>query len=234
MELIRINKFLGNSGVCSRRQADEYIEAGRISINGVVVEKLGTMVNQTTDKVALDGVNIEKDKKNIYIMLNKPQGYVTTSKDQYNRPSVVDLIKEHGRIYPVGRLDMYSEGLLLLTNDGEFTNSITHPSKQIAKTYIVKVDIDISDKQLKDLESGVDIDGYVTGKAISKRISSNEFELCIFEGKNRQIRRMCESLGFNVINLKRIKIGKLELGNLKKGEYLLLKEKDLKKIHFSD
>lgn len=234
MELIRINKFLGNSGVCSRRQADEYIEAGRISINGVVVEKLGTMVNQTTDKVALDGVNIEKDKKNIYIMLNKPQGYVTTSKDQYNRPSVVDLIKEHGRIYPVGRLDMYSEGLLLLTNDGEFTNSITHPSKQIAKTYIVKVDIDISDKQLKDLENGVDIDGYVTGKAISKRISSNEFELCIFEGKNRQIRRMCESLGFNVINLKRIKIGKLELGNLKKGEYLLLKEKDLKKIHFSD
>lgn len=231
MELIRINKFLSNNGVCSRRQADVYVDAGRVRINGRVVDKLGTMVNEETDEVKVDGQIIKKEEKKLYIMLNKPQGYVTTAKDQFNRPSVLDLIKDCGRIYPVGRLDMYSEGLLLLTNDGEFTNSITHPKKHIAKTYIVKVDVDISDKQLTLLENGVNIDEYITAKAISKRISKNEFELCIFEGKNRQIRRMCEALDLNVLNLKRVRIGQLDLGNLKTGQYIELNDKQIEKIY---
>lgn len=231
METIRINKFLSNNGVCSRRQADQYIDAGRVKINNVVVDKLGTMVNEETDEVKVDGEIVKTQTKQLYIMLNKPQGYITTAKDQYNRPSVLDLIKGYGRIYPVGRLDMYSEGLLLLTNDGEFTNSITHPKKHIAKTYVVKVDIDISDKQLASLENGVDIDGYTTAKSISKRISKNEFELCIFEGKNRQIRRMCESLDLNVLSLKRIKIGQLDMGDLKPGQYIELNSKQIEKIY---
>lgn len=230
METIRLNKFLSSNGICSRRQADEYIDAGRVKINEKVVDKLGTMVNDG-DTVKVDGQTVNRKTKNVYIMLSKPQGYVTTAKDQFNRPSVLDLVKGFDRIYPVGRLDMYSEGLLLLTNDGEFTNSITHPKKHIAKTYVVKVDMDISDKQLELLEKGVDIDGYVTAKAMSRRISKNEFEMCIFEGKNRQIRRMCEAVDLNVLSLKRIKIGQLELGNLKAGQYIELNDSQIEKIY---
>ncbi len=230
MDKIRLNKFLSNNGVCSRRQADEYIQAGRVKVNNKMIDKLGTVVDEKEDEIKVDGEIVKTGKKNIYIMLNKPQGYVTTSKDQFNRPSVMDLVTGYGRIYPVGRLDMYSEGLLILTDDGEFTNSITHPKKHIAKTYLVKVDQEISEGQLQMLESGVDIDGYLTAKANSRRISKNEFELCIFEGKNRQIRRMCEVLNLNVISLKRIKIGQLELGNLQIGKYIELDNNQIKKI----
>lgn len=225
----RLNKFLANSGVCSRRKADEYIESGRVSVNGIVVTELGTKVTKK-DKVCVDGKEITDDSQKVYVKLNKPVGVVSTAKEQFGRQCVTDLVDVGVRLYPVGRLDMYSEGLILLTNDGEFVNSIIHPTRHVSKTYEVTLTREISDEDIEKLKSGVDIGGYVTKKADITKLDSNMLKIVIYEGKNRQIRKMCEVLGYKVKRLKRIKIGRLELGTLKVGRYEFLSENDIEKI----
>ena len=229
MEPIRINKYIASSGVCSRREAEKYILDGKVKVNGQVVSELSTKIC-SQDKVELDRKQISLEEEKVYIMLNKPRGYVTTSKEQFGRPSVLDLVNIKQRVYPVGRLDMDSQGLLILTNDGEFTNNIIHPTKHIKKEYEVKLSYDISDEDIIKLEQGVDIGDYITRPAIVKRVSNNQILITISEGKNRQIRKMCEAIGNKVKFLKRISIGKLLLGNLKEGQYKYLTTKEIEKI----
>ncbi len=228
--MIRLNKYIAQSGVCSRRKADEHIANKEVKINGQTIFELGTMVDETKDIVNVKGENISLVKRKIYIMLNKPEGYVTTSVEQFDRPCVIDLIKEEERVFPVGRLDMETEGLLLLTNDGQFANKLMHPSKKINKVYIAKVTGDITDDAIQRLKKGVEIDDYTTAPALVEKISKEELKITIHEGKNRQVRKMCAAVGLNVIQLKRIKIGNLELGNLRLGKYKLLKSYEIKNL----
>lgn len=221
----RLNKYIASCGICSRRKADDLILQGRVKINNEVVTNLGAQVN-SNDIVEVDNKEINKEEKKVYIMLNKPKGYVTTSHDQFNRKSVLDLINEDVRVYPIGRLDMYTEGLLLLTNDGEFSNKMMHPRNKVEKTYIVTTDTKITNKQINDLRTGVDIGGYITKPAKVRILNNNRLEIIISEGKNRQVRRMCESVGINLLNLRRVKIGNLKLGNLQSGKYRYLTEQE--------
>lgn len=229
MEEIRINKFLSSAGISSRRNAEEIILQGRVKINGEVVTELGTKI-KVKDEVQVDGKVISLALRKIYIMLNKPKGYITTSKEQFNRPCVLDLLDTTDRVFSVGRLDMDSEGLLLLTNDGDFANKIIHPSKHVAKKYEVVLRENISCEQIKKLENGIDIGGYITAPAKVVKVKDNVILLTIQEGKNRQIRKMCEAIENKVINLKRLSIGNLELGSLKAGQYIYLNEKQINKI----
>lgn len=229
MDEIRINKYIASSGVCSRRNADDIISSGRVKINGQVITELGTKVTNK-DVVEIDGKIISIEANKVYIMLNKPKGYVTTSKEQFNRPSVLELVNVRERVFAVGRLDMDSEGLLILTNDGDFANKIIHPTKHVSKEYEVKLKNKIEDAALDKLRSGVDIGGYVTKPAIVKKINDTEFIIAISEGKNRQIRRMCEAVENKVVSLKRVAIGGLDLGNLESGKYRILSDDDISKI----
>lgn len=221
----RLNKYIASCGVCSRRKADELIQSGKVSVNEKVITELGYKV-QDGDIVKVDKKQISKEEKKVYIILNKPRGYVTTSSEQFGRKSVLDLINEDVRVYPIGRLDMYTEGLLLLTNDGEFAHSVMHPKNEVEKVYEVTTDARITDEQKNTLENGVDIGDYITKPAIVKIISDTKFEITIHEGKNRQIRRMCENANINLLNLKRIKEGNIKLGNLKTGKYRYLTEEE--------
>ena len=229
MEEIRINKYIASSGVCSRRKAEEYILAGKVLVNGVVNTELGYKVKEK-DIVVVDGKQISLEENKVYIMLNKPKGYVTTSQEQFGRPSVLDIVKVEERVYPVGRLDMDSEGLLILTNDGEFSNNVIHPTKHISKKYEVVLKENITETAIKKLESGVDIGGYVTRPAKVEKVTDKKILITIGEGKNRQVRRMIEAVDNKVLNLKRIAIGGLKLDKLKSGEYLILDEKLVNKI----
>lgn len=229
MEEIRINKYIASSGVCSRRKAEEYILAGKVLVNGVVNTELGYKVKEE-DIVVVDGKQISLEENKVYIMLNKPKGYVTTSKEQFGRPSVLDLVKVEERVYPVGRLDMDSEGLLILTNDGEFSNNVIHPTKHISKKYEVVLKENITEVSIKKLENGVDIGGYVTRPAKVEKVTDKKILITIGEGKNRQVRRMIETVDNKVLNLKRIAIGGLKLDKLKSGEYIKLDEKLINKI----
>lgn len=218
--MIRLNKYIAECGICSRRSADNLISSGKVKLNGNVVTELGTKIDEDKDEIKVEDKKIIRESKYVYIMLNKPKGYVTTSKEQFGRKSVLDLIDTDLRVYPIGRLDMYTEGLLLLTNDGEFADKMMHPKNKIEKTYIVKVSGNITKEKLNNLRNGVDIGGYITRKAIVKELKKeNELEIVISEGKNRQVRKMCETVGLRVLNLKRIKIGKLSLGDLEIGKY---------------
>lgn len=226
--MIRLNKYIAQCGVCSRRKADECIEDKEVKINGEIVFEKGVMVDETKDIVNVKGKDISLVKRKIYIMLNKPAGYVTTSIEQFDRPCVIDLIKEEERVFPVGRLDMETEGLLLLTNDGNFANKLMHPSKKINKVYVAKISGVITEEAIQKLKKGVDIDGYVTAPAIVVKTAKDELQITIHEGKNRQIRKMCTAVGLNVVHLKRIKIGNLELGELKLGKYRMLRLNEIK------
>lgn len=228
--MIRLNKYIAQCGVCSRRKADEYIDSKQVAINGQIVFEKGTMVDELKDKVTVENKVITLEKNKIYIMLNKPEGYVTTSIEQFNRPCVIDLIKEEERVFAVGRLDMETEGMLILTNDGDFANKLMHPSKKMDKVYIAKVKGNITEEIIKKLRIGVDIGGYTTAPAKVEKISRDELQIIIHEGKNRQVRKMCEAVDLNVIHLKRIKIGKLELGNLKLGKYRMLKLREIRNM----
>lgn len=225
----RINKFIASCGICSRRRADELISKGKVEVNGEIVTDMGHKVD-INDIVKVEGKIINKEEKKVYIALNKPKGYVTTSNDQFNRKNVIDLIDEKVRVYPIGRLDMYTEGLLLLTNDGEFANAIMHPRNKIEKTYIVVTDTLVTKEQIESLKNGVDIGDYITKPAKVRSISKDRLEIIISEGKNRQVRRMCESVGINLLNLKRVKIGNVELGNLQTGKYRYLTEEEKKSM----
>lgn len=236
MEKVRVQKIIAESGYCSRRKAEELISQGRVKINGRECG-LGDKALPGKDIVSVDGENIfvPKKKQMYYIMLHKPRGYVTTMSDELDRKCVTDLIKDlPARVYPVGRLDKNSEGLLLFTNDGQFANDIMHPSKHISKTYRVTVRPDISDEQLVQLSEGVVIDGRKTLPAtvlvLDKQPGRVVLQMTIHEGRNRQIRKMCEAVGLEVARLKRTSVGPLKLGMLKPGEYRELKPDELRAL----
>ncbi len=236
MEKIRIQKIIAESGYCSRRKAEEFIEAGRVKVNGRPC-KLGDKALAGKDIITVDGekINVAKKRALYYIMLHKPRGYVTTMNDELGRKCVTELIKDiPDRVYPVGRLDKNSEGLLLLTNDGSFANDIMHPSRHVSKTYRVTVRPDVNDDQLVQLASGVEIDGRKTAECsvvvLDKEPGRVVLQMTIHEGRNRQIRKMCEAVGLEVARLKRTSIGPLKLGMLKPGEYRELKPDELRAI----
>lgn len=230
---IRIQKVLSDNGIMSRRKAEDAIRAGRITVNGRTAV-LGNPVNPTRDLIAIDGqkVQLQKRKTNIYLMLNKPRGYVTTTSDELGRRCVTDLVQDAPlRVYPVGRLDRNSEGLLFMTNDGNFANTIMHPSNHITKTYRVTVRPDITDEQAAKMSAGIVIDGKKTLPAtvivLEKQEGRVVLQVTISEGRNRQVRRMCEAVGLQVARLKRISVGPVKLGMLKPGKWRQLKPSEL-------
>lgn len=236
----RLQKYLATCGVASRRKCEELIKEGKIKVNGRVVTELGTKVSNK-DKVEFNGKVIKENNKKVYILLNKPIGYVTTVKDQFDRPTVMDLVKkEKTRLLPVGRLDMYTSGALILTNDGEFINKITHPKNEIEKTYNVTLNGIITQEDANKLKNGVEIEEnnekVKTGKAKVKILKTDEeknisrIQITIHEGKNREVRKMCEAIDKKVLALHRAKIGNLDVKDLKLGTYRYLTKSDLKKI----
>lgn len=228
---VRLQKYMAENGIASRRKSEELIAAGKVRVNGKIAA-VGDKVDPKHDKVTVSGKRVVKVKKNVYIMLHKPRGFITTMHDEMGRKCVAELIQDvPERVYPVGRLDRESEGLLLLTNDGEFANALTHPSRHVPKTYRVTVRPDVTQEQLAAFENGIEIDGRPTLPAEVRVLDKQEgrvvLEVVIYEGRNRQIRKMCEALGLEVARLKRTKIGSLKLGMLKQGEYRYLSEDEL-------
>ena len=240
MEEIRLQKFLAEAGVASRRKSEELILAGKVTVNGNVVTELGTKINPEKDKITYNGKNVENNIKKVYILLNKPIGYVTTSKDQFSRDTVLDLIKVKERIVPCGRLDMYTSGALILTNDGDFVYTITHPKHEITKTYTVTLKGIVAEEEVEKLRNGVEIDDngvpYKTKKAKVKILKTDmekdisRLEIVIHEGKNRQVRKMCEAVNRKVLALHRAKIGDLSVKDLKLGTWRYLKEFEINKL----
>ena len=225
-EIVRLQKYMAMCGAASRRGAEEIITAGRVTVNGEKITEQGVKVEIGADTVKLDGKVIKPSGKLYYIMLNKPAGYVTTVKDQFERPTVIDLVATeiNERIFPVGRLDYETEGLLLLTNDGDFTYKVTHPKHNIDKTYIAVLKGGITIKGLAQLRSGVKLDdGFVTSPAQVEMLDAENghttIKITIHEGKNRQVRRMFEAVGSKVKELQRVSIGTVELGNLPLGRW---------------
>lgn len=233
---VRLQKFMAEQGVASRRKSEDLIRAGKVKVNGHIAE-IGMKINPRKDLVTVGKQKLTnvKNRKMVYIMLNKPRGYVTTVSDELGRKTVMDLLPDFGcRIYPVGRLDKDSEGLLLLTNDGSFTNCMTHPSHEYAKVYRVTVRPAVNDEILFNLRNGIEIDGRKTAPCEITVLTEEEnrvvLEFILHEGRNRQIRKMCESQGLEVARLKRISIGPIKLGMLKQGDYKELSEQDVKKL----
>lgn len=225
-EIVRLQKYIAMCGVASRRAAEQLISDGNVLVNGEKVTEQGVKVEVGADKVTVNGKLVKPSGKNYYIMLNKPVGYVSTVKDQFERPTVLDLIGSEitERIFPVGRLDYDTEGLLILTNDGDFTYKVTHPKHNIDKTYIAVLKGGISIKGLAQLRSGVRLDdGFVTSPAAVEMLDATgghtTIKITIHEGKNRQVRRMFEAVGSKVVELQRISIGSVKLGNLPLGRW---------------
>jgi len=228
----RLQKFMAQNGIASRRKCEELIASGLVKVNGSIVSEPGHKIDIETDMVEVDGRIIESSQTELfYYLLNKPKGYVSTAKDQFGRPSVVSLIKSSARLYPVGRLDYDTEGLIIITNDGELTNKLTHPSYSIAKEYEAKVKGAIPDKAIEDFERGIDIGGYITQPAEMKIVEIHKnfsiIRITISEGKNRQVRKMCAALGHEVLELKRIAIGNLIVGDLEVGKYRELSKQEV-------
>lgn len=230
---MRINKYIALSGVCSRRDADILIQEGRVSVNGSILKTLGAQVLDS-DIVELDGKRIRPSSTKVYYLLNKPLGYVTTTDDQFGRPKVTDLVPDLFRVFPVGRLDYNTTGLLILTNDGDFANKISHPSFDLIKTYVAKINGLITSQELSELSQGINLSGRMTSKAkytlISQDSQNSVVQVQIHEGRNRQIRRSFEAFGYAVLELDRTKIGPLEKGNLSCGQYRTLEAEELELI----
>ncbi len=240
MEKIRIQKIIADSGVCSRRKAEELIMANRVKVNGHPAI-IGQKLDPQRDLITVDGerVEVEKKKQHVYLMMNKPRGYLTSMTDDRGRRCVTELLPPDlpVRVYPIGRLDLNSEGLLLFTSDGDFANDLMHPSRQVTKTYRVTVRPDITDEQAAKISAGVYIDGRITAPAnvLIKTKEPNRVvaEITIHEGRNRQIRKMCEAVGLEVARLKRISIGPIRLGMLKPGTTRELTKEELKAIRMA-
>lgn len=238
MEEIRLQKYMADRGVASRRKCEEYIVQGRVQVNGKIITQLGIKINPQNDIVLLDNEPIRSSKMDlVYILLNKPIGYVTTVKDQFKRETVLDLVKDvKTRLVPVGRLDMYTSGALILTNDGDFIYQVTHPKHEIEKTYVATVKGEITQIEVKQLQQGVKIEDYTTKPAkvkilkIDKEKDISRIEITIHEGKNRQVRKMCEAIGKRVMALHRSKIGSLNVKDLKIGKWRYLKQEEVKNI----
>lgn len=230
----RLQKFIANSGFCSRRKAEEYITNGFVKVNGNTVRELGTKINPDKDEVMVKNQRIEKVNKKIYVLLNKPIGYVTTTKEQFGRDMVTDLINIKEKLLPVGRLDMYTSGALILTNDGEFIFKVTHPKYEIEKTYNVTIRGEITEDEIEKLRNGIQIDDYVSGKAkvkilkIDKEKGISRIEITIHEGKNREVRKMFSALDKKVLALHRSKIEDISVKNLKLGEWRYLSDSEVK------
>jgi len=226
---MRLQKFLSEAGLCSRRHGEELILAARVSVNGVVITKLGTKIDPENDIVEVGGNRIEAKNNLIYIALNKPKGYVTTCSRERDK-IVLDLIDIPERVYPVGRLDKDSSGLLLLTNDGRLHNMLSHPSFDHEKEYEVVLSRSVADEALDKMASGIQLSEGMTRPARIKRISSYKFLIVLKEGRNRQIRRMVEKVGNRVNELKRIRISNVKLGGLKEGCWRYLTEKEKREL----
>lgn len=236
-EQIRLQKYLAGCGIASRRKSEELIENGKIKVNGEVVKKLGIKINPNIDRVEYNGKEVKNNTKEYtYILLNKPIDYVTTVKDQFNRKTVLDLVNIHKRLVPVGRLDMYTSGAIILTNDGNFVYKVTHPKHEISKTYNVTVVGIVNKEEIEKLKNGVDIGGFITSRAEVKILKIDEgknttrLQITIHEGKNRQIRKMCDSINKKVLSLHRTKIGNITVKNLKIGEWRYLKKSEIETL----
>ncbi len=234
MALMRLQKIISERGVASRRKAEELIEQGKVKVNGRVA-KLGDKADDRKDVISVCGKKLEKAEMPVYLMLNKPRGYVTTLKDEQGRKCVADLVETTGaRIYPVGRLDRDSEGLLLMTNDGDFANAITHPSRHLPKYYRVTLRGQISEEQLEIFSKGIVIDGRRTAPAevviVLSQPERTVIEVILREGRNRQIRRTCEAAGLEVIRLRRTAIGPVRMGMLKIGDWRHLTPEEVRNL----
>lgn len=230
----RIQKILAQMGIASRRKAEELIEEGRVTVNGKVAA-LGMKADPAKDHIKVDGRLLIRPEPKIYLMFNKPVGVVTSLSDPEGRPTIKDFLKGiKYRVFPVGRLDYDSEGLLLITNDGDFAHSVLHPSKKIPKTYVVKVKGIIDEAEMGKLRGGVRLEDGLTAPAKVKRIrkadNNSWVEITIYEGRKRQIRRMLENVGYPVIRLKRIAINGIKLGDLKSGEIRHLTNEEIKRL----
>jgi pseudouridine synthase len=222
----RLQKYLAHAGVASRRASEQLILSGAVSVNGQVVKELGSKVDPEKDKIEVSGKEVSVQHQNVYLVLNKPRGVITSCHDPEGRSTVMDLVPACPGLHPVGRLDRNSEGLLLLTNDGEFTQLLTHPRHHVEKTYRVVVEGRLSSQAIAALRNGVSLEDGMTGPASVEGVDPEgdltHFEITINEGRNRQIRRMCETVGNPVKRLKRIRIGMLGLKGLRPGEYRTL------------
>ncbi|WP_343029964.1 pseudouridine synthase [Alkalibaculum sporogenes] len=231
MRTMRLQKYLATQGIDSRRKCEEHIKNGRVRVNDEIITDMGFKVDPNVDLILFDNKQVQVEEEKIYIMINKPRNYVSTVKDNFSRKTVLDLIKIKSRVYPVGRLDYDTQGLLLLTNDGDFTYSLTHPKHHINKTYIAKVKGRPTKMEISKFENGLVIDDYKTSKASFKIIREDRdntlVEIIIWEGRNRQIRKMCEEIGHPVITLTRISIGQLHLGDLQVGKFRYLTDKEI-------
>ncbi len=228
---MRLNKYIAQSGAASRRKADELTLQGKVKINGAVMKEPGYDVTEN-DVVEVNGHVIKHDAKKVYIMLNKPKGFITSIDDEKDRPTVMELVTDiDERLFPIGRLDYNTSGMLLLTNDGDLAYKLAHPKHQIYKTYRARISGQISGERLAKLRNGVDIGGFVTSKAVVNVIKQVErsaiVEIKIFEGKNRQVRKMFAAVGNKVLDLERVAIGDLYLGHLKQGHYRKLTQKEI-------
>jgi len=229
----RLQKVIAQSGYCSRRKAEELISMGKVKVNGELVTELGTKVNYT-DTIVVNGKTLNQKEEKIYYLLNKPRGVITSAKDEKGRKTVLDLIPDDKRVYPVGRLDYDTTGVLLLTNDGELTNLLIHPSNHVEKTYIAKVKGLVMKQDIEKLCKGIIIDGKRTSKAKAKvkkkdkKANTTLIQLTIYEGRNHQVKKMFEAVGYEVLKLKRERFSFLTTTGLKSGEYRLLSVKEVK------
>ena len=229
---IRLNKFLAQAGVASRREVDKMIAGGRIKVNGQVVQVLGYKIDDEKDKVDVEGRRVEKEEEQIYLMINKPPGYLVTLKDNFQRPTIQQLLPSlRKRVFPVGRLDYDSTGLLLLTNDGELAYRLTHPRFKVPKVYMVKVKGEPVPSELTRLEKGIYLDGKKTAPAkialIGGDLKKSLLKVEIYEGRKREVKRMFQAIGHKVIQLQRINFGGLGLGSLKMGKWRFLTRKEI-------
>ncbi len=228
---MRINKYLADCGVASRRKCDELIGQGKVKVNGKVTRELGVDI-KPTDVVMFENRVVRPNVRRVYYKLHKPKGYVTTASDEKGRKTVVELMRKvQERVYPIGRLDYDTEGLLILTNDGDITNILTHPKNQVKKTYVASIEGDITAEEVKTISKGVDIGGYTTQPcSVTIKDKDDKFtrlEVVIAEGKNHQVKKMFEAVGKNVAFLKRVSIGEIKLGGLARGEYKTLTTKEI-------
>ncbi len=235
---MRINKYIALCGVASRRKAEELILAGRVTVNDEVMTELSYKVDEENDIVKVDDKLIKEENKLVYILLNKPEGYITTVKDQFDRPSVLDLVSDiKERVYPIGRLDYETSGLLLLTNDGDLTYKLTHPKHEVDKTYVARVKGKLTKEEIERFKTGLKIEDYTTAPAKLKVIKYDEqrdsslLEIKIHEGKNRQVRKMCKAINHPVLRLRRSAMGKIKIGDCEIGKYRYLTEDEIKEVY---
>ena len=248
MEEIRLQKYIADCGITSRRKAEELIKQGKVKVNGKVITELGTKINPKKDIILYNNREIKNKEKYVYILLNKPIGYVTTVKDQFNRDSVLDLVKVKERIVPVGRLDMYTSGALILTNDGDFVYKVTHPKHEINKTYTVTIKGIVTNEEVEKLRKGVKIEEkqdlgnletYITKPAkvkilkIDKEKNQSRLEIIIHEGKNRQVRKMCEAINHKVLALHRSEIAGIGVKDIELGKWRYLKDNEIKQLTYN-